>query len=109
VKTQVPPRRLPQPRRTVRVQVEVPMGVPLEVTMAAMTGVIVRKVEDRGFGFIRGDQSTVEYFFHRNGVILPERFEDLSVGTAVSFEKEAGTKGPRAGRVASALGWRGTP
>jgi cold shock protein len=57
-----------------------------------MTGTI-KKVLDKGFGFIQGTNGA-EYFFHRSG--CSTSFERLQEGDRVSFEEEASAKGPRA-------------
>jgi cold shock protein len=64
--------------------------------MARMTGT-VRKVMDRGFGFIAGSDGT-EYFFHQSACRDVQLFE-LREGQAVTFEKGQGAKGPRAENV----------
>lgn len=62
-----------------------------------MTGTIKRVVQERGFGFIKGENE-VEYFFHRSGVL--GSFDELEEGSAVTFEEEPGSpKGSRARRV----------
>jgi len=62
------------------------------------TGIIKKIVSDRGFGFIAGDDQK-EYFFHRDGLESSVRFDGLSGGERVTFDIEAGQKGPRAQRV----------
>jgi cold shock CspA family protein len=63
--------------------------------METQTGVIVRLHNDRGYGFIRGDDG-VYYFFHRVGVVSPT-FEELREGHPVEFLSVKGRKGkPRA-------------
>jgi len=60
-----------------------------------MTGTIKRLVNDKNFGFIRDEQTGVEYFFHATA-LRNQRFEALEVGQEVTFEPSEGTKGPRA-------------
>ena len=48
-------------------------------------GTIKRLVEERGFGFLAGDDGK-EYFFHRSAVEGP--FEELREGDPVGFEPE---------------------
>lgn len=50
-------------------------------------GMIVRVVEDRGFGFLRDDETGREYFFHKTSV-LPSRhdFDRMRHGVPVEFE-----------------------
>jgi len=52
---------------------------------------------DRGFGRIEGDDGRLIYF-HRNSV-LGQRFDDLTIGTGVSYAEEAGERGPQASTV----------
>ena len=61
-------------------------------------GTITRLISERGFGFISG-QDGKEYFFHRAGVAPSVDFDRLVGGEAVTFEVEAGPKGPRAIQV----------
>ena len=60
-----------------------------------MNGTIVRIVSEKGFGFIRSNDSGVEYFFHRSAV-KAGTFERLERGQKVTFEGGDGPKGPRA-------------
>ncbi len=62
---------------------------------AAKTGQIVRKVEERGFGFIR-PASGPDVFFHMTGLSDGLKFENLQVDDEVTFETEEAEKGPRA-------------
>lgn len=65
--------------------------------MATTYGSITRLVRDKGFGFIKGEASTEEYFFHRSGAIDP--YETLTEGQRVRFEPARGPKGLRAEHV----------
>jgi CspA family cold shock protein len=60
-------------------------------------GSIKRLVKDRGFGFIKSDDSAIEFFFHRSETI--ENFDLLREGDSVEFEIAPSPKGPRADRV----------
>ncbi|MEW5982290.1 MAG: cold shock domain-containing protein [Acidobacteriota bacterium] len=60
-----------------------------------MNGTVKRVVTDRGFGFIATD-SGEEYFFHRDQLLSGLDFDTLRQGDRVTFEKQAGPKGPRA-------------
>lgn len=61
-----------------------------------MQGTIKSLHTDKGFGFITSaDGSNVEHFFHRSA-LKNCQFDDLQVGTKVSFESAHGQKGPRA-------------
>jgi CspA family cold shock protein len=57
----------------------------------------VKKVTDKGFGFIAASDGA-EYFFHQSAC-RDVRFDELSEGVAVTFEKGDGPKGPRAENV----------
>ena len=59
-----------------------------------MTGTI-RKLNDRGFGFINGD-GRVSYFFHATGLGKGLTFEDLHEGDNVTFDVVPSAKGLRA-------------
>jgi CspA family cold shock protein len=61
-------------------------------------GTIKKIVSDRGFGFI-GSEDGKEYFFHRDGLDSSINFDSLRGGERVTFDVEAGQKGPRAQRV----------
>jgi CspA family cold shock protein len=59
-------------------------------------GRVVRIRDDRGFGFIRGDDGQ-EYFFHVSSVVGdPTAIEP---GRAVIFDAETSPRGLRAGAV----------
>ena len=60
-------------------------------------GTIKRLVADKGFGFIREDGGSREFFFHRTAV--DGDFADLREGQSVSYEEEHSEKGPRAAEV----------
>ena len=64
--------------------------------MATMNGTI-KKITDKGFGFISTTEGT-EYFFHQSACARTP-FEDLREGQAVSFTVGQGPKGPRAENV----------
>ena len=51
---------------------------------------------DKGFGFIETDKG--DLFFHMSA-LEGTRFEDLSEGQEVEFERGQGPKGPRAEKV----------
>ena len=57
----------------------------------------IKKLTDRGFGFIR-TESGQEIFFHANSVEGVE-FNDLHEGQSVEFSESRGDKGPRAENV----------
>jgi CspA family cold shock protein len=57
----------------------------------------IKKLTNRGFGFIAASDGT-EVFFHRSDCQSVE-FDSLSEGQGVSFDRESGDKGPRARNV----------
>jgi len=61
-----------------------------------MTGSIVRKT-DKGFGFIKPDDSDKDVFFHAQS--CEEEFDSLNEGDKVVFDIEEGPKGPAAANV----------
>jgi len=65
-----------------------------------MTGTI-KKLTDKGFGFITSPELGKDLFFHANSLV-DANFADLREGDAVSFETEEGPKGLSATNVASA-------
>lgn len=68
-----------------------------------MTGTI-KKLNERGFGFIEQDGQTGDLFFHKSALV-GVTFEELKEGDKVTFEvkpAEDGGKGPSAVEVARA-------
>jgi CspA family cold shock protein len=65
------------------------------------TGTVKRVISERGFGFI-ADPDGKEYFFHKDGLASSLDFDRLLGGESVTFEVEAGPKGPRAVQVQAA-------
>jgi CspA family cold shock protein len=63
-----------------------------------MNGKISRVLADKGFGFIKGEDSQ-EYFMHRTAVRDGSVFEQLRDGQPVTFDIGEGEKGPRAENV----------
>ncbi len=57
----------------------------------------IKKLTDRGFGFIAASDGT-EVFFHRSECQSVE-FDSLNEGQEVTFDRESGDKGPRARNV----------
>jgi CspA family cold shock protein len=64
--------------------------------MANTTGTI-KRITDKGFGFIAASDGT-EYFFHQSAV-TSGHYDDLREGQQVSFTVGQGPKGPRAENV----------
>jgi CspA family cold shock protein len=56
----------------------------------------IRKLAEKGFGFISSDGGDV--FFHMS-CLTDVQFEELSVGQKVEYEIGEGPKGPRAENV----------
>jgi CspA family cold shock protein len=65
-----------------------------------MTGTI-KRLTDKGFGFIATDESDKDIFFH-SSALVDVMFNDLNEGDAVTFEVEDSDKGPRAVNVTRA-------
>ena len=57
----------------------------------------IKRITDRGFGFISAADGT-EYFFHQSACASTP-FDDLREGQPVSFTIGQGPKGPRAENV----------
>jgi cold shock protein len=62
------------------------------------TGTVKWFNDDKGFGFIIPDEGAKDLFVHHSG-IGGERFKSLAEGAKVSFDAEAGDKGPKAVNV----------
>ena len=63
------------------------------------TGKITRIVRDRGFGFIKAEDSSEEIFVHRSA-LENGSFEELNEGATVEFESEPDPKQPNRSRAA---------
>ncbi|KKW33193.1 MAG: putative cold shock protein scoF [Candidatus Uhrbacteria bacterium GW2011_GWA2_53_10] len=59
-----------------------------------MTGTI-KRLTDRGFGFIAQEGQAKELFFH-SSALSGVNFDELREGDNVTFETEQSDKGPRA-------------
>ncbi len=55
----------------------------------------IKKIMDKGFGFITPENGGKDIFFHSNS-LLNVQFNDLREGDSVTFEVEDGQKGPNA-------------
>ena len=65
-----------------------------------MNGVI-KKLTDKGFGFITVEGQEKDLFFHSKSLV-DVQFSDLHEGDAVSFDVEDSPKGPNAVNVKKA-------
>ena len=54
--------------------------------------------DDKGFGFITPDDGSKDLFVHQSAIIA-EGHRTLAEGSKVSFDSEAGDKGPKAVNV----------
>jgi cold shock protein len=59
------------------------------------TGTVKWFSDDKGFGFITPDEGGRDLFVHFSG-ILGDGYRSLSEGSKVTYEEEAGDKGPKA-------------
>lgn len=72
----------------------------LNINNKLMEGVI-KKLTDKGFGFIAREGEEKDLFFHSNSLV-GVGFTDLHEGDKVTFEVEQTDKGPAAVKVAKA-------
>lgn len=64
------------------------------------TGTVKWFSDDKGFGFITPDDKSADLFVHHS-TIVGDGYRSLAEGAKVSFESEAGAKGPKAINVQS--------
>jgi cold shock protein len=67
-----------------------------EIDMA--TGTVKWFNDDKGFGFVTPDEGSKDLFVHHTG-INANGFKSLAEGAKVSYDAEAGDKGPKAVNV----------
>jgi cold shock protein len=58
----------------------------------------IKKVTDKGFGFISGEGMQKDVFFHANSLV-GVRFDEIREGDAVTFDTEDSPKGMNAVNV----------
>ena len=59
------------------------------------TGTVKWFSDEKGFGFITPDDSGKDLFVHHSAIIA-DGYRSLAEGARVSYEAEAGDKGPKA-------------
>ena len=59
---------------------------------------VIKKIMDKGFGFITADGMAKDLFFHSNSLV-GVAFDELREGDTVSFQTEESPKGPSAVNV----------
>ena len=62
------------------------------------TGTVKWFNDDKGYGFITPDDGSRDLFVHHSG-IGGDGFKSLAEGAKVSYDEEAGDKGPKAVNV----------
>jgi CspA family cold shock protein len=62
------------------------------------TGTVKWFSDDKGFGFITPDEGSRDLFVHHSN-ISADGYRSLAEGAKVSYEEEAGPKGPKAVNV----------
>ena len=62
------------------------------------TGTVKWFRDDKGFGFITPDDGNRDLFVHHSSINM-EGYRSLPEGAKVSYEEEAGDKGPKAVNV----------
>jgi CspA family cold shock protein len=65
---------------------------------AMPTGTVKWFSDEKGFGFITPDDGSQDVFVHHSAIV-GDGYRSLDEGAKVSYETEAGEKGPRAANV----------
>ena len=60
---------------------------------------IIKKLTDKGYGFIAPDGENKELFFHLSDLADGLLFDDLKEGDEVSFDMGESPKGPKAENI----------
>jgi CspA family cold shock protein len=62
------------------------------------TGTVKWFSDEKGFGFITPDEGSRDLFVHHTAIVA-DGYRSLQEGAKVSYEEEAGPKGPKAVNV----------
>lgn len=57
---------------------------------------VIKKITNRGFGFIKPDEGEKDLFFHMSGLLKGLKLEDLNEEDRVEYDVVDSDKGPRA-------------
>jgi len=63
-----------------------------------MNGIVKKKIDLKGFGFITPDGKSQDLFFHRDALV-GVTFDEIQEGDKVTFEEKEGPKGMQADNV----------
>ncbi len=63
------------------------------------TGTVKWFSDDKGFGFITPDDQSKDLFVHHTAIAGSNGYRSLTEGAKVSYDAEAGDKGPKAVNV----------
>jgi CspA family cold shock protein len=67
--------------------------------METKTGTIITMRKDKGYGFVKPDEESVNLFFHTSRVLSPE-YESLNIGDRVEYLEEDVARGKQAVDIA---------
>ena len=65
------------------------------------TGTVKWFSDEKGFGFITPDEAGKDLFVHHSGIVSADGYKTLAEGAKVSYDSEAGDKGPKAVNVSA--------